>query len=195
MNWHTALFFLPGLIIGITAHEFAHAVTAKWLGDRNPERMGRVSLNPFRHLSVWGTLALFVLGFGWGKPVEINLYNFKKPKFYFLLSSLAGPASNLFLCAVSLGVLYLNPHRIVVFVCMSIFLVNAILAVVNLLPIPPLDGSRIWPCIIPRMRLAESTKWRKIWMVVLLLCIFSRVIDRILGPVIGFLFSFMPHYS
>ena len=64
MSWEVALFLLPGLIVGITVHEAAHAITAKWLGDRNPERMGRVSLNPFRHLSPLGTLVLFVLGFG-----------------------------------------------------------------------------------------------------------------------------------
>ncbi|MHC4126280.1 MAG: site-2 protease family protein, partial [Planctomycetota bacterium] len=91
MSWQTALFLFPGLIIGLTIHEFAHAITAKWLGDRYPEKMGRVSLNPLRHLSLWGTLALFILGFGWGKPVPINLYNFKRPKLYYLLTSIAGP--------------------------------------------------------------------------------------------------------
>ena len=78
MNLMTALLLLPGLIIGLTFHEAAHAITAKWLGDRTSERMGRISLNPFRHLSPLGTLALFFIGFGWGRPVIVNLYNFKK---------------------------------------------------------------------------------------------------------------------
>ena len=192
MSWQTALFLLPGLIVGLTIHEAAHAITAKWLGDRNPERMGRISLNPLRHLSPLGTLALFVLGFGWGKPVIVNLYNFKKPKLYYFLSSIAGPVSNLILCALSLGILYLRPHWMIQFICTSIFFINAILAVINLLPVPPLDGSKIWPCIIPGMKPTVSAKWTRIWMVVLLVCLFTGVIDKILGPSLDFLTSLLP---
>jgi len=141
--WKTALILLPGLVIGLTVHEAAHALSARWLGDRTAERMGRVSLNPLRHLSPLGTLALFFIGFGWGKPVIVNLYNFKRPKLYYLLSSLAGPASNLLLCAISLGVLHLRPHWVIEWIATSVFYINAILAVINLLPVPPLDGSKI----------------------------------------------------
>jgi Zn-dependent protease len=192
MNLYTALLLLPGLIVGLTVHEAAHAISAKWLGDRNPERMGRISLNPFRHLSPLGTLALFVLGFGWGKPVIVNLYNFKQPKLYYFLSSIAGPLSNLILSGVSLGILYLQPNWIVAWIFTSMFFINAILAVINLLPVPPLDGSKIWPCVIPGMRPTVSGKWTKIWMVALLVLLFSGAIGRILGPVLRFLFSLMP---
>lgn len=192
MNLTTALLFLPGLIVGLTIHEAAHAITAKWLGDRNPERMGRISLNPLRHLSPLGTVALFVLGFGWGKPVEVNLYNFKRPKLYYFLSSIAGPISNLILCGLALGVLYLRPHTVVRVICISIFFINAILAVINLLPVPPLDGSKIWPCIIPGMRPTVSGKWTKVWMMILLVCLFTGVIGGILRPVLGFLKSLLP---
>jgi len=192
MDLYTALFLLPGLIVGLTIHEFAHAITAKWLGDSTAERMGRVSLNPLRHLSPLGTAALFILGFGWGKPVVVNIYNFKKPKFYYLLSSLAGPAANLVLCALALGILYLRPHWTIAFICMSIFYINAILAVINLLPVPPLDGSKIWPCIIPGMKPTVSAKWTRVWMVVLLVCLFTGVIGKILVPVRGFLDSLLP---
>ena len=92
----TASVWLPGLIMGLTVHEAAHAITAKWLGDRTVEQMGRVSLNPLRHLSPLGTLALFILGLGWGKPVVVNVSNFKRPKLYYLLSSLAGRVQSLF---------------------------------------------------------------------------------------------------
>ncbi len=193
MDLYTALFLLPGLIVGLTIHEFAHAITAKWLGDSTAERMGRVSLNPLRHLSPLGTVALFILGFGWGKPVVVNIYNFKRPRFYYLLSSLAGPGANLVLCALSLGILYLRPHWTIVFICVSIFYINAILAVINLLPVPPLDGSKIWPCIIPGMKPTVSAKWTRVWIVVLLVCLFSGVIDKILVPVLGFLTSLLPN--
>jgi Zn-dependent protease len=192
MSWRIALFLFPGLIIGLTIHEFAHAITAKWLGDRYPEKMGRVSLNPLRHLSLWGTLALFILGFGWGKPVPINLYNFKRPKLYYLLTSIAGPASNLILCAVSLGILYLRPDAITTFICTSIFFINAILAVINLLPVPPLDGSKIWPCIIPGMRPTISKKWNNLWIALLLIGLFSGLIGKLLDPVFAFLKALLP---
>ena len=195
MNLDTALLLLPGLLVGLTIHEFAHAITAKWLGDSTAERMGRVSLNPLRHLSPLGTVALFILGFGWGKPVVVNIYNFKRPKLYYLLSSLAGPAANLVLCGLSLGILYLRPHWTIAFICMSIFYINAILAVINLLPVPPLDGSKIWPCIIPGMKPTVSAKWTRVWMVVLIVCLFTGVIDKILVPVLDFLTSLLPHGS
>jgi len=192
MNLKTALLFLPGLIIGLTFHEAAHAITAKWLGDRTSERMGRISLNPLQHLSPLGTLALFIIGFGWGKPVIVNLYNFKRPKLYYLLSSLAGPAVNLILCGISLGLLYLHPHVLIQWICMSVFFINAILACVNLLPIPPLDGSKIWPCIIPGAKPVISGKWTMVWMAVLVVALYTGALDKILGPVVGFLTSLMP---
>jgi Zn-dependent protease len=226
MSLQRILFFLellPGLIIGLTVHEAAHALSAKWLGDRNAERMGRISLNPFKHLSPLGTAALFFIGFGWAKPVMVNIYNFKRPKLYYFLSSIAGPISNLLLCAISLGILYLLPDRHVAndgsglkgviahgniyqqinyffgivpivtrFLCGSIFFINAILAVVNLIPIPPLDGSKIWPCVIPKMKPTVSGKWSNIWLIVLLVVMFSGTLDKILGPIIGFLAGLLP---
>ena len=192
MTLQIALFLLPGLIIGLTIHEAAHAISAKWLGDLTAQSMGRVSLNPLRHLSPLGTAAIFVLGFGWGKPVIVNIYNFKKPKFYYLLSSLAGPASNLILAAVALGVLYLNPPVILEWIALSIFFINSILAVINLLPIPPLDGSKIWPCLIPGLKPTISKKWNTIWMGVLLVAVFTNSISKVLAPVQHFLISLLP---
>ena len=192
MSFIIGLLLLPGLVVGLTFHEAAHALSAKWLGDSTAERMGRVSLNPLRHLSPLGTLAIFVIGFGWGKPVMVNLYNFERPKLYYLLSSLAGPAVNLLLAGLSLGVLYLRPWFLIYWFFWSLFMINAILAVVNLLPIPPLDGSKIWPCLIPGMRPVISGKWSLIWLAVLILAVWTKSIALILEPVIGFLSSLVP---
>ncbi|MBW8034781.1 MAG: site-2 protease family protein [Planctomycetes bacterium] len=190
-----ALFLLPGLVVGLTVHEAAHAITAKWLGDRTAEKMGRVSLNPLRHLSLYGTLALFVLHFGWGKPVIVNLYNFKKPKFYYLLSSLAGPVSNLLICGVCLGVLYLRPLGLVEAFLGWTFLINGTLAAINMVPVPPLDGSKIWPCLIPGMKPTISGKWSMIWMAVLLVGILSGGIGKVLGPVQKTMLRMLPEYK
>jgi Zn-dependent protease len=176
---------LPGLVVGITIHEASHALTAKWLGDHLAERMGRISLNPFRHLSLWGTLALFVLGFGWGKPVLVNLYNFKRPKLDYFLCSIAGPVSNILLCVIILGLLFLKPGSLIEGILSSIFVINAILAVINLLPIPPLDGSKIWPCVIPGMRPMVSGKWSTIWVAVLIVGMFSGAIYEVIRPVMN----------
>ena len=192
MNIEMILLFLPGFLIGLTVHEAAHAISAMWLGDSCSAKMGRVSLNPMKHLSPMGTLALMFLGFGWGRPVIVNLYNFKKPKFYYLLSSLAGPASNLMLSAIALGVIYLRPHWVIEWICLSVYLVNAILATINLLPIPPLDGSKIWPCLIPGMQPVISGKWSRVWMGVLIVMIYTGATGKIIGPVIGFLVSLLP---
>jgi Zn-dependent protease len=192
MDLQMILLFLPGFLIGLTFHEAAHAITAKWLGDPTAQEKGRVSLNPLRHLSPLGTVALFIMGFGWGKPVPVNIHNFEKPKFYYLLTSLAGPAVNVLIAAIALGILYLRPPGVLVWICMSIFIVNAILAVFNLLPIPPLDGSKIWPFIIPGFEKVTTGQWSGIWLVVLLVGISTGAISRLISPVFEFLYSLLP---
>ncbi|HUU21897.1 MAG TPA: site-2 protease family protein, partial [Phycisphaerae bacterium] len=166
IDLETAKLFLPALVVGITVHEFAHAWTASLLGDNLARRQGRVSLNPLRHLSPLGTLVILFLPFGWGRPVPVNLYNFRRPKWDYLLSSLAGPAANILTAALILPLTYLTRHtlafglageaRMVLVhnIVVSAFLLNLLLATLNLLPIPPLDGSKIWPVLIPRLKTA-----------------------------------------
>jgi Zn-dependent protease len=186
------LMLLPGLIVGLTVHEAAHAFSAKLLGDTTAERLGRVSLNPLRHLTLWGTAALFLIGIGWGKPVPVNLNNFTKPKFHYLLTSLAGPASNLLLASVALGILHLRPPFLVEWICFSIFMINSMLAVFNLLPIPPLDGSKIWPCIIPGLSPAMSAGHSRMWMIVFIAAIYLGAIEKVMSPAFKFLFTLLP---
>ena len=179
MNFETALLLLPGLIIGLTFHEAAHALSAKLLGDRNPERMGRISLNPFKHLSPLGTLAIFILGFGWGRPVQVNILNFKRPKLYYLLSSLAGPFANILLSGIAfLGLYIFSYSEIMRNILEFIYVINGILAIVNLIPIPPLDGSKIWPCIIPGLRPVISRKFTIIWLVIVIVLLYTGVIGK-----------------
>lgn len=132
-------------------HEWAHAYTAYLLGDHTAKWEGRLSINPMRHLSLWGSICLLCFGFGWAKPVPINPYNLTKvkdPKIGFAICSLAGPISN-FLMAVILNIIfkilqYTNISGVFLSIIYHCVLINIYLMVFNLLPIPPLDGSRIW---------------------------------------------------
>ena len=194
-----ALALLPGLVIGLTFHEFAHAWVASLLGDRYPRRQGRVSLNPFRHLSLMGTLAMFILHFGWGKPVMINLYNFKHPKRDFLLCSLAGPAANLIIVAACMLAMQVTRHTYLYgpawaeymewahWCLFMVALINTILATVNMLPVPPLDGSKIWPCLIPALKPSFGRKTTWICVILLIVAVrtdsLSPVLDVAMGAV------------
>jgi Zn-dependent protease len=181
------------LTVAITCHEAAHALASLWLGDGLPRKMGRISLNPLQHLTVIGTAAIFILGFGWGRPVVVNLYNYKKPRLYFLLSSIAGPLANLLLSTLCLGILHMHPGRQAKVVLMSLFIVNGMLAIFNLLPIPPLDGSKIWPCVIPGLKPAWSGKWATAWMMVLAIAVFTNGVEIVTKPAYLFLMSLLPH--
>jgi Zn-dependent protease len=189
---------LPGFILGLTVHEFAHAASAAALGDRFAASDGRLTLNPLAHLSPVGTLSILFLGFGWARPVPVNIYNFRNPRRDFLLTSLAGPASNVVLMLLLVASLRLifpdsrtyiltamaNPDVVRTTLFEILFLgayANAILAILNLLPIPPLDGSRIWPFLFPKVRL-QSGKFSWIPVVMLLAAVWAGAL--------GWLFDF-----
>ena len=188
------LSFLPGLVIGLTVHEASHAYASLLLGDDLAKSRGRLTLNPLKHLSLLGTLALFVIGFGWARPVPVNPYNYKNPKRDYLLSSLAGPASNVIICLICAVIIRFfgmieeeKTPSLIAMMFIGTYFINAILAVINLLPIPPLDGSKIWPCIIPGMKIEMPVKFAISSNIILIILIFSGAIDPVLGAVMEFL--------
>lgn len=147
--------FLPGLVIGLTLHEYAHARVAVRLGDRSPILAGRTSINPFAHLSPAGLLALFFFDFGWARPVQVNPYNFANPKRDLFLVAVAGPAANAILAVFLAGVFAMSTGTLAE-LAFNAGLINVFLAVFNLLPIPPLDGSRILGVVAPRVRISNG---------------------------------------
>lgn len=130
------------LLIAITIHEFSHALVADKLGDPTASLAGRVSLNPLKHLDPIGTLMLLIFHFGWGKPVPFDPFNLRHPRRDSALISLAGPASNLILALICSFI----PSVLAI----PLVIMNINLAVFNLLPVPPLDGSKILYGILPR---------------------------------------------
>ena len=143
--------WVVGFIIALSVHEAAHAATANYLGDPTAKFSGRLTLNPLAHLDPFGTLLLFLAGFGWGKPVPINPGNFANPRTGKLLTSLAGPLSNLavaLLFALPYNFLC-EPGTITFMFVQTIMFVNIVLMVFNLLPIPPLDGGGALSSILP----------------------------------------------
>lgn len=136
------------LVLSLTVHEFAHAYTADRLGDPTPRRYGRVTLNPLSHLDPFGTLLMLLVGFGFAKPVPINPYALGR--WQTLWVAAAGPISNILIAAVCALLLKFGSHTsLVVTVLLTVLSLNIVLAVFNLIPIPLLDGSRIFGSLFP----------------------------------------------
>ena len=141
---NTLLYILPSLLIALTVHECAHALVAYWCGDDTAKRAGRLTLNPLKHLDPLGTLLMVVAHIGWGKPVPVNPYNLRSPRYHQVLVALAGPFSNILLAL--LGFILLKhvtfPESVDIFLLTFSYL-NVFLAAFNLLPFPPLDGGNL----------------------------------------------------
>lgn len=147
------LLLIVALLIVITIHEFSHAYVANFFGDPTAKLAGRMSLNPLVHLDPMGTLMLFLIHIGWGKPVPVNPRYFKNPKKEEALTALAGPFSNLLLALVlAVPLKYavtLLPHPIFNFLKL-VFDISIFLFIFNMLPFPPLDGSKIVAFFVPK---------------------------------------------
>jgi len=198
ISWLTAkIILLPAIIIALTFHEYAHGRVADLLGDDTPYLQGRLTLNPLPHLDVVGFLMLFFTNFGWAKPVQVNPYRFRnmRVKEGMLLVALAGPAMNLLLAIVGMGVLktigvdpqdgvalYSSPAGILLAPLVSI---NLALMIFNLIPVPPLDGSKILAGLLPDSAAKYIYALEQYGIVILLLLLFTGAASMVLGPLLN----------
>ncbi len=185
-------------LISLTLHECAHGYTAYLLGDPTAKNSGRLTLNPLKHIDPIGLLMLVLLKIGYAKPVPVNPYYFKDRKKGMRLVGLAGPLTNLVLAVIagnfaklivnsgiySYGVKYYLALFLVLFTQLNIGY-----AVFNLLPFPPLDGSKIFVSFLPNKWEAVFYKYQRYFYFVVLILYFIGVVDKIIDPVISFIYN------
>ena len=173
------VWLIPFLLVSLVLHELAHAYVATWLGDPSPRSDGRLSLNPIVHLDPLGT-AMFVITalvsdfiFGWAKPVMVSPRYFRRPQIDMALVAAAGPATNLLLALGCVAwLIHGNLEGTLEDVVIRAFEVNVVLGIFNLIPIPPLDGSRIVAAVMPRVLHARWAQLDQVGMIALFAVIF-----------------------
>ena len=196
------LLSIPIIFLALSVHETAHGYVAYKLGDPTARSLGRLTLNPIKHIDLMGFICMLVAGFGWAKPVPINSRYFKKPKRDMALSALAGPLSNLLLAvlfalilkgvALLWGVLPPSSEITLNIYMWSIELIsigirmNVVFAVFNMLPVPPFDGSRIFLTFLPSNTYFKIMRYEQYIQIAIMLALVLGVLDRPLAIVSNF---------
>ena len=184
LDWSIFTHRIIPILIALTVHELSHGLVAYALGDDTAKNMGRLTLNPIKHIDPVGLLMMFVFRFGWAKPVPVNLYNFKNPKVGMAYTAFAGPLSN-FLLATLILIFQVPLIRayiggsMLADIALSTALISVFLGVFNLLPIPPLDGSKILIGILPDRHHQAILQYERYGMFLLLALIWLGVLS---GP-------------
>jgi len=179
------LFRIIIVLFALSVHELSHGLAAYKLGDNTAKYDGRLSLNPLRHLDPYGALCMLFFGFGWAKPVMVNPNYFKNYKRDMAFTALAGPVSNFILAYIGMLIyIHLCPIIDNMYLTMFIFMfiqLNVGLGVFNFIPIPPLDGSKIFLSLLPRRIYYEIMRYEQFGFIVLIVALALNVLDPIMS--------------
>lgn len=199
---YNMLIILPAILIALTLHEYAHGQAAAWLGDDTPYLQGRLTINPLPHIDWVGFFMLMFFKFGWAKPVQVNPYNFKNVgvKKGMMLVSLAGPLMNILLACIgmiALRLLNFDPQvgqysgnmPELIQMLLPLVQINIILAVFNLIPVPPLDGSKILAGLLPDAGAQFIYSMEQYGPIILLLLIFTNLAQKIIWPLYNLVYA------
>lgn len=193
------IYLIPAVLIALTVHEFSHGLSAYFLGDKTAHSEGRLTLNPLKHLDLFGAIMLLVAGFGWAKPVPVNPYHFKNRKLGMALTAFAGPLSNFIMAFifmfVAIFVIKNAPYdetikNIIIFLEISISL-NIGLGIFNMIPFPPLDGSRIIGLFVPENIYFKLMEFERYSQIILIALLFTNVLNGPLAASRKAVFTFM----
>ena len=192
-----AVLRVAAIFLCLTIHETCHGLAAYALGDPTAKRMHRLSLNPLRHIDWFGLLLMFLVGFGWAKPVPVDMRYFKRPKEGMALTALAGPVSNfllaLLLILISKAIYIYTPDTNAWNMLFQFLLTTAILSIglglFNLIPIPPLDGSKILAAALPDSAYYQLMRYERYGMIVLLLLSFTDIGGNAISGAISAIFQ------
>lgn len=200
MDWERLLWMVVSVIpalLCITIHEMSHGLAALALGDRTAETQKRLSLNPLRHVDVMGLLMLVVFKIGWARPVPVNMMNFRNPRLGMALTALAGPVSNFILAILILflrglltpAALSLSWGQTALSIADATAYMSVGLGVFNLIPIPPMDGSKLLFAILPERAYFAILRYEKYGMILIVLLVFSNVFDSPLAAAFDYVFE------
>lgn len=201
LDWKALLLALPGVLVAMTFHEYAHGLVAYKLGDPTAYQAGRLSPEPWAHIDWWGLLALLLIGFGWAKPVPIDPHYFRRPQRDMMLVGLAGPAANFvmaFIGALILAFWGLHgttpaPGSLAFYLYQILgdaTVLNVAFGVFNLIPVPPLDGSRVVAGFMPRPLLRVYYQVERFGLLILLAALLlTPLLTDVLDPVRQWVFN------
>ncbi len=193
MDLFTILVTAICLMITIVAHELAHGTVALWMGDPTAKNAGRLTLNPLKHLDPIGALSMLLFRFGWAKPVPINPLRFRNRKLGMILVSAAGAFTNLLLAMISIVLLFkLRIENAFILELLNLLVIyNVYFAIFNLLPFPPLDGSKILFTLLPEKVENFFYQYERYFYIILVALLFTGVTGRFLAPAAAFVINWM----